>query len=279
MADIYSGISDYKEQDMPSATPQKKQSQISLKILKWIILIICLVLAAELVWFLGITPFRPFTRIDVSGLAYYDRDSLLAYAGITPQSSFVFTNARDIERSLSRLHQFETVNVVKRYPGRLEINIQSRNAAVLAFTQLDNRTIPMIFDRHGVLFHIGTGFPGEFFSSIPVISGVYIQEPELGMKLPARLLPFLDNLDTVRLNAPELLTAVSEIRIDRRSSEGYDFTLFLSHHKTQVRLSGFNEDILRYSLLVADVLAVREPGINIIDFRGGMASYFQGGYL
>jgi hypothetical protein len=100
------------------------------------------------------------------------------------------------------------------------------------------------------------------------------------MQLPARLVSFLEELEAIRINAPELLRAVSEIRIDRRSSEGFDFTLYLIHHKIKVRLSGLNEEALRYTLLMADVMTIREPGINVIDFRGGVASYYpKGGIL
>ena len=38
------------------------------KIIKIFIIIAALVLAAELIWLLGISPFRPLARIDISGL-------------------------------------------------------------------------------------------------------------------------------------------------------------------------------------------------------------------
>jgi cell division protein FtsQ len=247
------------------------------KIFKLLVFLGLIALGVELIWFLGITPFRPFTRIEVNGLSYYDRDSLLAYSGITPQSSYIFTNTKEMETLLAALPRIESVQVIKRYPGRLEINLQNRRPAAMALAIAGDRTVPVLFDHQGVIYQIGSGFSRETLANLPVISGLLIESPFLGMRLPARLLSFLEDLESIRNRAPELLHAVSEIRVDRRSSEGFDYTLYLFHHNIRVRLSGLNEEILRYTLLMADVLAVREPGIAMIDFRGGMASYYPKG--
>ena len=115
---------------------------------------------------------------------------------------------------------------------------------------------------------------------LPVISGLFTEAPALGIRLPARFFSFLEDLDSIRVNSPELLSAVSEIRLDRNAAEGLDITLYLQHKKTKILLSGLNEELLRYTLLVADVLAAMENEIDVIDFRAGIASYFpKGGSL
>jgi len=259
---------------------EKTESAGSWKFFRWFIIIASIALAAELIWFLGVTPFKPFARINISGFSYYDQDSLLSYAGITPQSSFIFTNVREMESLISALPQIESARVFKRFPDKLEINLNTRRAAAFAFADAGGLTIPIVFDRQGVIFQIGNTGQDVSTSDFPVISGLAIEQPVLGMRLPARFFPLLEELDSIRINAPELLSAVSEIHIDRKSSEGLDLTLFLLHHKIKVRLSSLNEELLRYSLLVADVLAVREPEIDLIDFRGAIASYYpKGGYL
>ena len=252
----------------------------SRKIFKWFIFAASLALGAELIWFLGITPFRPFSRIEISGLSYYDQESFLLYAGVTRDLSYILTNTSEIENRIAALPRIESVRVFKRFPDRLEININSRKAAAFAFANSGGRTIPVLFDRQGIIFQIGTDNQDIPESEFPIISGIEIEKPVLGMCLPARFFPFLEELDSIRINAPELLSAVSEIHIDRKSTDGFDITLFLLHYKIKVRLSGLNEELLRYSLLVADVLSVREPEIEMIDFRGAVASYYpKGGYL
>ncbi|MDR0313290.1 MAG: FtsQ-type POTRA domain-containing protein [Treponema sp.] len=256
------------------------QSSVKRKIFKWFFFLGLLALVVELIWFLGVTPFRPLSGIEVIGLSYYDKDSLLAYIGITPQTSYIFSNTREMENLLSVLPRIESAKVHKRFPNRLEIIIQNRRASAMALANFEGRTVPVIFDRRGVIFQIGSDYSDEPVSHLPVISGLIIESPFLGMSLPARLISFLEDLEAIRNNAPELLHVISEIRIDRRSSEGFDLTLYLHHNKIKVRLSGLNEELLRYTLLVTDVLAAREPGIDLIDFRGGVASYYpKGGIL
>jgi hypothetical protein len=45
------------------------------------------------------------------------------------------------------------------------------------------------------------------------------------------------------------------------------------HKKIKVRLSELNEDLLRYTLLMVDVLSLNEQGVDSFDFRSGIASY------
>jgi hypothetical protein len=90
----------------------------------------------------------------------------------------------------------------------------------------------------------------------------------------------LEDLESLRAKAPDLLSAVSEIRLVRNSTEGFDLVVYLQHQKIKVRLSGLNEEFLQYTLLIAEIVKAREPEIDTIDFRSGMASYFpKGGSL
>ena len=250
------------------------ESQGSFKLLKFFIVIAFIVLTIQLIWFLGITPFRPFSRIEISGSSLYDNESLLSYAGITSESSFILTNAHTVEEMISSLPLIESVRVTKRFPGSLEINLLGRRAAAVAFANRGGLTIPVVFDRQGVIFQIGTEDMRGYMPDLPVISGIMIEQPVLGMSMPARIFPLLESLDIIRINSPELLSAVSEIRIDRTTSDGIELTLFLIHHRIKVLLTGINEDILRYTLLMADVLSERDPDIALIDFRGAVASYY-----
>ena len=268
----------YTDGTMPAA--EKSGSGNTWKFFRWFIVIGSIALGIELIWFLGVTPFKPFSRIDVYGFSWYDQNSLLAFAGLTQDSSYIFTNAKETEERIASLPQIESVRVFKRFPDRLEINLSARKAAAFAFAESGGKTIPVVLDRQGVIFQIGNTGQTDAYSDFPVLSGLAIEQPALGMRLPAKFFPLLEELDAIRINAPELLSAVSEICVDKKSPEGFDITLYLLNHKIKIRLSDLNEELLRYSLLVADVLAVREPDIDLIDFRGAIASYYpKGGYL
>jgi cell division protein FtsQ len=271
----------------PGTVPSRTE-----KILKWIVLAISLVLAAELVWLLGVTPFMPFSRVDTSGDISgggMDREAILAGAGISPRSSFVSLNTRETERALRALPKVGDAKVFKHFPDRLEIILEGRRAAAVSLANLDGVPVPVFYDKKGVIFQIGfnAGFDHEEESrNLPVVSGLVIEQPFPGMRLPAMFNPFLESLEEIELSSPELLDAVSEIRINRKSFDGFDLILYPVHNRISVHLSELNGELLRYTLLMVDVLAADGRGIRTIDFRSGIASYtpkaeggteFQGG--
>jgi cell division protein FtsQ len=240
--------------------------------LKWLLTAVCLTLGAYLVWLLGITPFMPFYRIDVTPVEGLSREFMLGAAGITAQSSFLSVNTRETEKILKALPQIESARVIKRFPDRLEISAEGRKALALILAEVDGRLEPAVFDSRGVVFRVGAA-AGDSITQLPLVSGISFERAVPGAQLPAALNSFLLDMEAIRLSAPELLAAVSEIRLLRRSFDGFDLILYPVHKKIRVRLSALNEDLLRYTLLVADVLPVKEKGIDMIDFRSGMASY------
>jgi cell division protein FtsQ len=242
------------------------------KILKWIVLVVALVLGAELIWLLGVTPFMPFSRIDISGGDRLDRETVFAGAGLTPRSSFVSLNTREAEKALRTLPRVEEARVFKHFPDRLEIILEDRRAAAVSLANLNGAPVPVLYDRHGVVFQVGFD---EILTagSLPVISGLMIDQPFPGMRLPAMFHSFLESLEEIELSSPELLATISEIRINRKSFDGFDLILYPVHNRISVRLSELNEELLRYTLLMVDVLAAEGSGVNTIDFRSGIASY------
>jgi cell division protein FtsQ len=238
------------------------------KILKFFIILAVIGLGAELIWLLGITPFRPFSRVDISGCEEIDRGELLALAGLTGNSTYFSTNERIVEKALLGFSYFESVKVFKLYPDRIRIVLEARRAVASAYALIDGKTVPVYFDSQGVIFRIG-----GISRALPVISGLVIEEPFPGMRLPVTFSPLFREIEKIEASAPELLEAVSEIRINRRSSNLYDIVLFPVHRRIRVRLPELNEDLLRYTLLMVDVLASKESGIENLDFRSGIASY------
>ena len=245
------------------------------KSLKAFIVIGVICLLGELVWLLGISPFRPFSGIDISGNDGIAREEILLKAGITPSSSYFSTNAQAVEKALMGYDTLESVKVFKHFPDRLRIVLEGRRAVASVFASLGGKTVPVFFDSQGVIFQIGAGENDEaLFSQLPVVSGIVIEEPYPGMRLPALFIPFFRELEKIQISAPKLLDAVSELRISRKAFDTFDIVLYPVHKKISVRISELNEDLLRYSLLMVDVLASKEDGIESLDFRSGVASYF-----
>jgi len=265
---------------------------------KMFIAISVIFLTLLLIWLLGIAPFRAFSKIDINGgivsvggtaeplsethggrtgeLAFFgiSKDEIFAKAGIRADSCYFTTSAPAIEKALSQIASFETVRVIKHFPGRLQIVLEGRQPVASAFAERDGRTIPVLFDSQGVIFRIGSEIEdGNLPRLLPVISGLVIEDPYPGMRLPVLFVPLFKQLEKIERSAPELLAAVSELRIIRRSFDGFDVVLYPANKRVKVLLSEINEDLLRYTLLMVDVLASRDPMVDSLDFRSGIASY------
>jgi len=243
------------------------------KFLKLVLVVTIITLAGELVWILGIGPFRPFSRLDIIGAENISREEILTVAGFSPALSFVSADVNAMEKALAGIVPIESVRVFKHLPGRLQIIIQERQPVATAFVNLDGRTVPVLFDSHGVIFQIGSPKKNEFLSGlIPVISGLEINAPWLGEKIPAMYIPLLEDIERLKVSKPNLLRMISEIKINQNSFDNYDLTLYPIHRQIKVRLSELNEDRLEYNLLFIDLLS-DESGIDSFDSRSGIASY------
>jgi cell division protein FtsQ len=242
--------------------------------LKALIIAAAAVLILELIWLFAITPCMPLSKIDVITFPGIDRAEVIALAGIGERSSFVSVNSREAEKALEGLYGIESARVTKRFPNAVKIVLIPRSAVGISLALQDGRMVPVYFDRYGVVFKIGNE-EGEVPSpSLPLISGLVFDPPELGMKLPAMFGGFLGSLQSIRDSAPELLGAISEIRINRKAFDGFDLVLYPVHNQVKIRLEpDLNEETLRYMMLMIDVFASKNSDIEEIDFRTETASY------
>ena len=250
----------------PAGIPEVSPTRFE-KILKIIIILAVLCLGVQLVWLVGISPFRTFSRISIIGCDNIDRNEILAKAGISRTSSYFSTDVRAVEKALAGISAIEKARVFKHFPDKLQVLLEGREAVASALAWTNGMIVPVVFDNQGVIFEVGK------VSQLPLVSGLIIENPFPGMRLPAAFIPVFREIEKINMSAPELLDAVSELRINRKPFDSYDIVLYPMHKKVKVRLSELNEDLLRYTLLMVDVIASREPGIESLDFRAGIASY------
>jgi cell division protein FtsQ len=247
-----------------------KSSRKIEKGLKRLLVIALIIIAAQITWLFGVSPLIPFSTVEVSGFAELGRADILALAGINENSSFMSTNVKEVQSRLSSHLLVESAKVIKRFPDRLSIFLVPRQAAAVTLTTIDSRQAPLYVDRHGVFFKIGEA--GGSTGSLPVISG--IENPRLNMRLPAGLVSLVESIGVISASSPELLAAISEIRVERKAWEGYELVLFPVHSSIKVRMeNNLTGDALRYMLLMLNVFESASPKPQEIDFRSGIGSY------
>jgi len=263
--------SDYSYAGSVNAGAGAKSSKKIEKGLKRLLVIAAVIFIAEIIWLFGVSPFIPFSNIEVQGFDGFERAQVLAQAGIDERSSFMSTNIREIRERLSANVLVESAIVIKRFPDKLSIFLAPRTAAALALTTAGSRQVPVYVDRHGVFFKIAQGDFRET-QNLPVLSG--IENPMINMRLPSGLVSLLDSISVISAASPELLSAISEIRIERKAWDGYDLVLFPVHSSIKVRLeNNLTEDVLKFMFLMLNVFESVSPVPDEIDFRSGMGTY------
>ncbi|MCL2229939.1 MAG: FtsQ-type POTRA domain-containing protein [Treponema sp.] len=265
----------YIDSEEINARKAKSSGKVE-KGLKRLLVVAAAIFFAQMVWLFGISPFIPFSTIEVHGFTELGRADVLMIAGIDDTSSFFSTNARDVQEKVSSNILVESAVVMKRFPDRISIFLTPRKAAAVTLASYNSRQVPIFIDRQGVFYKMGNST--ELGScDLPVISG--IENPQLNMRLPASLVTLVESLSNMAQSSPELLSAVSEIRIERKTWDGFDLVIFPVHSPIKVRVeNNISEDTLRYMLLMLNVFEndsnhndLRRP--SEIDFRSGMGSY------
>jgi len=247
----------------------KKPAKKLEKGIKRLLIIAVIIFTAQLIWLFGISPFIPFSNIEVHEIAGLDRSEILSLAGVNEESSFISTNTKNMQKILSGHLLVDSAVVMKRFPDKLSIFLTPREAAAVALTNTYSGQVPVFIDRKGIFFKAGK--VGEN-TTLPVISG--IENPKLNTRLPDAVVPLLDSLYLMASNSPELLSVISEIRIERKAWDGYDLVLFPVHSTIRVRVeNNLTEDVLRYMLLMLNVFEGESEKPKEIDFRSGIGSY------
>jgi cell division protein FtsQ len=244
------------------------------KNLRRLLIVAAIVLGAECIWLFGVSPCIPLSTLEVKGFPGFDGAAVLEVAGIGAKTSYVSVNVKEAENLIGSHHLVESVRVVKRFPDRLSIYLQPRRAVALSMTTIGGRQTPVYFDKHGVIIKIGTTQDQPAPPHLPVISGIVITDVKPGMRLPAALTPFLHELSVIEENAPVLLDAISEIRINRKPFDGFDIVLYPVHNPVRVLLgNSITEETLRYVLVMLDVFREKSMRPVELDFRSVMSPY------
>jgi len=256
------------------AAPVKTGTKSSIKIeknLKRLLIIAGVIFAAELIWLFVISPFIPFSTIEVQTFAELSRADVLKAAAIDETSSFMSTNVKEVQEKLSGIILVEAAKVTKRFPDKLTISLIPRKAVAVTLASVNGRQMPLFIDRQGVFYKIGDSLSGDT-SGLPVLSG--LENPQMYMQLPSSLVPLTEKISVITSGSPDLLSAISEIRIEQKSWEGYDLVLYPVHSSIRVRIeNNLTEEILRYMLLMLNVFGPSSQKPHEIDFRSGIGSY------
>lgn len=239
--------------------------------LKILIVFLLLCLLGQLCYYIFIIPAHSVPRFVVSGKETVTSDEIVDMAGVEASAPWSEIDILQINRNLSLYPVFESVNVKKVFPDTISIDVVERKTAVMALISMAGRSVPVHIDRNGVIFKIGNDMDmdGAFF-----ISGLNLENARVGDRISPELKNILSSLSELQEKYPELCSLISEVKIEKRDYGDYELVLYPVYTPIPVRTKGIlTERVLRYVILVLDIVEGFDIKIEELDFRSGTVAY------
>jgi len=239
-----------------------------------LVIALCLILVGELVFHFVIAPRMTVRTITIKSDSSLSKEEILAIAGIEESVYYYNLDTVQMVEDLEGLAQVREAVVEKVFPDALNITLYGRAPlAMFFFTTPEGASIPLVIDDQGVVFEIGSGV-SEW--DLPVITGVKFQQLRVGMKLPERVRPILQDLRTLQNQEPDLFRLISELRLISKSTGVLEILLYPIQYPVRLRLSaGLDPAAMRNALIILDLLAGQEVlrRVRELDMRSGEVVY------
>jgi cell division protein FtsQ len=239
-----------------------------------VVIALCLFLAGELVFHFVIAPRMTVRSITIKSELGLSKEEILAIAGIEESVYYYNLDSAQIREDLESFALVREAVVEKVFPDTLIITLYGRAPlAMFFFTTPEGASVPLVIDDQGVVFEIGSGVSDW---DLPVITGVKFQQLKVGMKLPERVRPILQDLRTLQKQEPDLFRLISELRLISKSTGALEILLYPIQYPVRLRLTaGLDPAVMRNALIILDLLAGQEvlQRVRELDLRTGEVVY------
>ena len=258
------------EHPLVVARPSRSR-KIAEKIVRRVVLLLAVIVVAEIAFHLFISPYLRVRQIIIRGDQPTSDEQLMSLVEIDTNTHYGQVKPAKIEQRLAQLPAIAQVEVTKRFPNTVIINIQQRQPVGIIFRDIYADPQLLFFDPKGVIFSAQLAIPPD---SLPVISGLSDDEWSVGTDLAIQLRELLQSIAKLRDHAPDLYRSLSEVVVLPLANHHYEALLYFDALHIPVRIAN---SISRYQLkeiaVVLDVLAQQPDHLPIseIDFRSGTA--------
>lgn len=263
---MFTSFEDYKK------TEQKKKDSKS-RALKVLFVVLLIMLFAEAIIYLFVFPCLNPVKVTFSGLKNGSEQEISKICGSTLKENFLKFNRVQVQSVIASVPGIEDVKVFKRFPDRVLIKITEREPVAFTFINREERTVPIQIDRNGVLFPLNSSeIPLD--GSIPIISGVPVENIPEGMRLPSKYHLLIDQIAKIQSVNRKYFAAVSEIQVVPREYGNFELVLIpLKSHLRVMADRVLNEDTLQKMMVTLDVVNGLDRDVDVIDLRYGSISY------
>lgn len=262
----------------PGSTQEDRDPEAAPRlILQVIIGVLCLVVLLELGFQIFVAPQMRIQRIGIDSDLELSHEAILSAAGISTNELFYAVDPATVEARLRNLPAVAEAKVQLIFPDALSIRVRSRQPLMVSLMRAeDGKQAPVLIDAMGCAFHVGL-LPLQ--DELPVLTGIEFRNFRPGLQLPRSVVPFLQDLQALRLQDPSLFHAFSEFRLMPVGTGQVEIMAYTIMSSVGVRINArLSQEAALYILRTLDMIAHTEGMAKIreIDFRTNNVVYKKG---
>lgn len=251
---------------------KEKSEDRKIKIVVIIFIILCILLAGELIVYKYLLPSFASPKVTVSGQKNYSAQEIASkLVPMNCTSWFDF----DVEEAVSLISSesgIDSVTVEKKFPDKIYVNVVERQPVAVTFVVDNGYSYPMQIDKNGVLFPLRDN---SILTSntTPIISGLPIEQMSGGMRIPTKYRTLIDQITEIGNHQKNYFASLAEICVIPKEFGNYELVLIPAQSKIRVLTDrSLNEDALKYMMIVLDVVNLLDTEVSEVDLRYGSVS-------
>lgn len=278
MNDITVELNDYfyTKKTVTKKIEEKKEDtkDVKLTIIKIAAIFLAFLVLAEIVIYKVLNPLMNAPVLSFSGARYMDDEVLAAKINELGMKSWFSFDADKAAAALSSISSVEDVVVRKQFPDKVFIEVRERIPVAKAIVLSNGVSESVQIDKNGVIFSLkSTSFDVQD-PSVPLISGLPIENIKEGMRLPQKYRALMDQISIIKDLPQKYFAAISEIQVVPNEYGNYELTLYPVKSRVRVLTDRvLNEEALKYMLVVLDVADAIARNATEIDLRYGVVSF------
>ena len=195
-----------------SEKADQKTSEKKYIVLKIVVFVLGFFLFVEGIIYAFVLPCFGHPAIIYSGLDSFARKDIAERLAPLSNSSWTGFDTDRAASILSNVSYIERVSVDKRFPDKIFISVKERAPVAKTILSVNGVSKSVQIDENCVLFSIQSDSILQD-SSIPLISGLPIENLQEGMRLPAKYRVLMEQISAIRSLPQKYFAAISEIQV------------------------------------------------------------------
>ena len=264
---------DFEQRASGEVKKDEKSEDKKFVLLKVLVILLASALLLEGIIYTFVHPLFNRPAVIYSGLSSVTKEQLAQKLSPLSSSTWSSFNIEKAVTLVSEISCVESVSIDKQFPDKIYIKIKERTPVARSIVSIDGASKSIQIDENGVLFSLQSdAYLGD--SSVPLVSGIPLENLKDGMRLPAKYRPLMDQISSIRKLPQKYFAAISEIQVLPKEYGNFELAIYPVSTRARVLTDrSLNEDALKYMMVVLDVVNSIEPDAQEIDLRYGSVSY------